>query len=98
MTTAIVDRVRRLFRRRKPTVVSSLADFVVTIDTKASGGDKIVVHLDRPGEPTLHMQAHITQFMWLIDDPEEFARAYAHRAHWVDPYATQAPQQVQVSA
>lgn len=90
--------VRRLFRKASDERPVSLADFVVTIDTKASGGDKLVLHLDRHGEKTLHMQAHITQFMWLIDDPEEFARAYAHRAHWVDPYAVQAAKPVEVGA
>jgi hypothetical protein len=68
------------------TATVSIHDFVVTIDTEASGGDKLVLHLDREGEPTLHMQVHVKQFMWLLDDPDQFAGAYAQRSHWVDPY------------
>lgn len=95
-------RLFKLFRRRRkvepagPLVVSpfqrradalSLHDFTVTIDTRYSCGDKLVLHLDRDGEPTLHMQVHVQQFFWLLEDPDQFAQAYAARAHWVDPYA-----------
>lgn len=95
---------KRLFRRSRPVepagplVVSpfqpasdavSLDDFTVTIDTRHSRGDKLVLHLDRDGEPTLHMQVHVKQFMWLLEDPDQFAQAYSARAHWVDPYAEQ---------
>lgn len=65
----------------------TIHDFTVTVDTEASGGDKLVLRLAREGEPTLSMQAHVTQFMWLLDDPDQFAVAYAERANWVDPYA-----------
>jgi hypothetical protein len=77
--------------RHEPT---SLNDFTVTVDTKASGGDRLVLHLDREGEPTLHMQVAVAQLMWLLDDPAMFAEAYAHRANWADPYATPEPVEV----
>lgn len=69
----------------------SLNDFTVTVDTAHSGGDRLVLALDRDGEPTLHMQVHIQQFMWLIEDPDQFAAAYSQREHWVDPYAERPP-------
>lgn len=69
----------------------SLHDFTVTIDTRHSrsgehGYHKLVLHLDREGEPTLHMQVDVQQFFWFLEDPDQFAQAYAARAHWVDPY------------
>lgn len=69
----------------------ALADFVVTVDTVASGGDRLVLHLAREGEPTLHMQVGVEQFMWLLNDPNHFAEAYAARAQWADPYAVPEP-------
>lgn len=98
MAASIAQRIRRLLGRPREEHPVSLDDFVVTVDTKASGGDKIVLRLARRGEKTLCMQAHMTQFMWLIDDPEEFARAYQHRAHWVDPYAVQEASSIAVGA
>lgn len=79
-------------RRKRPRQVS-VHDFTITVDTKASGGDRLVLHWARKREATLHMQVTPTQFMWLLDDPDEFARAYAARAQWADPYAqpTQRP-------
>lgn len=69
----------------------SIHDFTITVDTQVSGGDRLVLRLDRDGEPTLSMQIHKDQFMWLLDDPAQFSLAYAQREHWVDPYAASEP-------
>lgn len=109
----VKDIVRRLTRRKpsieavkpEPVVLRpvgappavSLDDFTVTVDTAASGGDRLVLRLSRERQPTLHMQVHIQQLMWLIDDPDQFAAAYAQRERWVDPYAEPAPELAEVT-
>lgn len=54
----------------------SIHDFTVTVDTEESGGDKLVVHLDRAGQPRLTMACAASQLLWVIDDPEYFRNAY----------------------
>jgi hypothetical protein len=54
----------------------SIRDFVVTVDTRASGGDKVVLHLDRDGQPRLTIACSSAQMLWVIDDPELFPNAY----------------------
>lgn len=63
MTTTAVD---------APTI----HDFRVTVDTEKSGGDRLVVHLDREGQPTLTMACSATQLLWVIDDRDYFGNAY----------------------
>lgn len=55
----------------------SIHDFAITVDTKASVGDKLVVNLDRDGEPTLVMQCGAPQLLWIIQDPAMFTGWYA---------------------
>ena len=54
----------------------TIHEFTVTVDTEQSGEDKLVVNLDRAGQPTLHMACSATQLLWVIDDPEYFEKAY----------------------
>lgn len=55
----------------------SIHDFTITVDTRASVGDKLVAHLDRDGQPTLVMECGAPQLLWVIQDPEMFATWYA---------------------
>jgi hypothetical protein len=61
---------------RTDTPPVSIHDFTITVDTQESGGDKLVVRLDRAGQPTLHMACSATQLLWVIDDPDYFTNAY----------------------
>lgn len=54
----------------------SIHDFTVTVATRQSGGDKIVLHLDRDGQPRLTIACSSAQLLWLVDDPELFPNAY----------------------
>lgn len=54
----------------------SIHDFTVTVDTRESGGDKVVLHLDRPGQPRLTIACGAAQLLWVIDDPDHFANGY----------------------
>jgi hypothetical protein len=54
----------------------SIKDFTVTVDTEASGGDKLVLHLDREGQPRLSIACGTAQLMWIIEDPDHFTNGY----------------------
>lgn len=54
----------------------TIHDFTVTVDTPSSGGDKLVLHLDRDGQPRLTIACSATQLLWIIDDPEHFTNGY----------------------
>lgn len=54
----------------------SIHDFTVTVDTRESGGDKVVLHLDRDGQPRLTIACGVAQLMWVIDDPDHFTNGY----------------------
>lgn len=54
----------------------SIHDFVVTVDTRASGGDKIVLNLDREGQPRLTIACSASQLLWIVDDSELFINGY----------------------
>lgn len=59
----------------------TIHDFVVTVDTEASGGDKLVLHLDREGQPRLTIACGVTQLGWIIDDPDHFTNGYRSSLH-----------------
>lgn len=54
----------------------SIHDFVATVDTRASGGDKVVLHLDRDGQPRLTIACSASQLLWIVDDSELFINGY----------------------
>lgn len=54
----------------------TIHDFTVTVDTAESGGDKLVVHLDRAGAQRLTMACSATQLLWVIDDRDYFANGF----------------------
>jgi hypothetical protein len=54
----------------------TIHDFTVTLDTQESGGDKLVLHLDRAGQPRLSIACGVAQLMWVIEDPEHFVNGY----------------------
>lgn len=54
----------------------SIHDFTVTVDTRASEGDKVVLRLDRAGHETLHVPCSSQQLVWLLNDPDYFASGY----------------------
>lgn len=59
-----------------PTPDLSLDDFTVTVDTENSGNDKIVLHLDRDGQPRLTLPFGQSQLLWALDDPTYFTGGY----------------------
>lgn len=54
----------------------SIHEFTVTVDTRASEGDKVVLRLDRDGHETLHVPCSSQQLVWLLNDPDYFANGY----------------------
>lgn len=54
----------------------SIHDFTVTLDTHATGAQKVVVHLDREGQPRLTIACGVEQLVWVCEDDDYFTQGY----------------------
>lgn len=54
----------------------SIHDFTVTLDTRESKGSKVVLHLDREGQPRLTIACGAEQLLWVCEDDDYFAQGY----------------------
>lgn len=54
----------------------SIHDFTVTLDTRATAAQKVVLHLDREGQPRLTIACGVEQLVWVCEDDDYFTQGY----------------------
>jgi len=54
----------------------SIHDFTVTLDTRETKSAKVVLHLDRDGQPRLTIACGAEQLVWVCEDDLYFTQGY----------------------
>lgn len=54
----------------------SIHDFTVTLDTRDTKSAKVVLHLDRDGQPRLTIAVGTEQLVWVCEDDDYFTQGY----------------------